>query len=73
MEKENKEPVMLNRPNIDMLKLNYIKGSKDIYVNLYKINLKKKLEIYQYPYAITPEIASENMSCQSEINFLDIQ
>ena len=67
MEKENKEPVMLNRPNIDMLKLNYIKGSKDIYVNLYKINLKKKLEIYQYPYAITPEIASENMSIRDKL------
>jgi hypothetical protein len=58
---------MLNRPNIDMLKLNYIKGSKDIYVNLYKINLKKNLDIYQYPYAINPEIANDNMSIRDKL------
>ncbi len=68
MEKEEKkEATLLNRPNIDMMKLNYIKGSRDIYVNLYKIILKKNLDIYQYPYAITPEIANEDMAIRDKL------
>ena len=68
MEKEEKkDAVLLNRPNIDMMKLNYIKGSKEIYVNLFKINLKKNLDIYQYPYAITPEIANEDMTIRDKL------
>ena len=64
---EKKEATLLNRPNIDMMKLNYIKGSRDIYVNLYKIILKKNLDIYQYPYAITPEIANEDMAIRDKL------
>ena len=58
---------LLPRPNMDILNLSYIKGSKDIYVNLFKINLQKDLNIYQYPYAITPEISNENMTIRDKL------
>ena len=46
----------LQKPNIDYGKLNYIIDIKNIYVNLYEFNTKKDLQLYKYPFSITPEI-----------------
>ena len=47
------KPTFTNLPHVQNQK-------KDIYVNLFKISLKKPLKVYQYPYKVIPEIAVEN-------------
>ena len=58
---------MESTPTIQYLKKPHIKGdslpflkkgneSKDVYVNLFEINIKKPLKLYQYPFSTDPEI-----------------
>ena len=46
----------LAKPKIDRKNLCYIQGTKDIYVNLYEIKIKKELKLYQYPFKVSPKI-----------------
>ena len=66
----------LPKPNIDFSKLNYIMNVKNIYVNLFEFRTKKDLQLYKYPFSITPEIDPKMSSrikqiiinkCQSEM------
>lgn len=50
----------LAKPSIKAEKLAYIKGSKPIYVNLFKISIEKNWTIYKYPISFLPEIAKDN-------------
>jgi aubergine-like protein len=46
----------LEKPKINVENLNYIdKNPIQIYVNLYKISIKKELKLYQYPFALDHE------------------
>ena len=56
MEDLDKNIKFLTKPNIDYNKLSYITELKDIYVNLFEFNIKKDLQLYKYPFSITPEI-----------------
>jgi aubergine len=62
---ERREPKVeeckfLAKPSIKADKLSYIKGSKPIYVNLFKISIDKNWTIYKYPVSFQPEIAKDN-------------
>ena len=46
----------LPKPKISPPLLKYIRDTQKIYANLYKINLVKELNIYQYPFSTFPEI-----------------
>ena len=41
--------------------MSYIVNSKDVYVNLFEIELKKQLILYQYPYTVDPPIGSSDI------------
>ena len=49
-------------------KLTYLKtGEKDIYVNLFKINIKKPLKLFQYPYSVSPEIDAADLRIRNKL------
>ena len=54
------KPTFTNLPHVQNQK-------KDIYVNLFKISLKKPLKVYQYPYKVIPEIAVENQTIRDKL------
>ena len=45
----------LTKPNLDIKKIN-INNSKDVYANLFEINVTKELNMYQYPFSVEPAI-----------------
>ena len=64
----NVELSMVPKPNLNPDNLPYLNGkSSDIYVNLFKINLKKNLDIFQYPYVIDPELDNTNMEIRDKL------
>ena len=48
--------VFLEKPEINLGKMNYILDKKELYVNLFEFNLTKELKLYKYPIIIRPEI-----------------
>ena len=52
----NKVINFLPKPEIKPEKLKYVLNSKKVYANLFEINLKKKLTLFQYPYTVDPPI-----------------
>ena len=46
----------LTKPNIDFSKLSYIVDKKEIYVNLFEFSIEKDLQLYKYPFSITPSV-----------------
>ncbi len=64
----NVELSILPKPNLNPDNLRYLNGrTSDIYVNLFKINLKKNLDIFQYPYVIDPELDNTNMVIRDKL------
>ena len=70
--------LMESIPEIQYLKKPHIKGdslpylkkgnkSKDVYVNLYKINITKPLKLYQYPFSTVPEIGEGDYKIRNKI------
>ena len=58
----------LKKPDINVSKLSYIKPEeKEIYVNLFQINIKKPLKLFQYPFEIIPEIDPADLVIRSRI------
>ena len=67
---ESKPIQYLTKPKIKGESLPYLdknKGIKDIYVNLFKIIIKKPLTLFQYPYSVSPEIESGDLRIRSKI------
>jgi aubergine-like protein len=60
LESKVEECNFLAKPSIKAEKLSYIKGSKPIYANLFKITIEKNWVIYKYPVSFLPEIAKDN-------------
>ena len=57
-----------NKPTIAKDKLPYLKpGEKEIYVNLFKIKIKKPLKLYQYPYSVSPEIDAADLRIRNKL------
>ena len=56
MEDTEKNITFLSKPNIDFSKLSYIDDKKEIYVNLFEFSIKKDLQLYKYPFSITPSV-----------------
>ena len=53
----NEEPIMLKNPDISFSSLPYLKENlEETKINLFKINLKKDIIIYQYSFLFEPEI-----------------
>ena len=62
----NEEPIMLTNPNINFSDLPYLKEDLEkTKINLFKINLKKDIIIYQYSFLIEPEINNKGLFFQS--------
>ena len=60
---ENKQITFLKKPKIDKNKLEILKGKENeanLYVNLFEIQLKKELKLFEYPYTVEPEIDDSN-------------
>ena len=55
------------KPNLKGDKLPYVYNDKEIYVNLFKIVIKKPLKLYQYPYAISPEVDASDFRIRNKI------
>ena len=66
MEDEEEEITALDKPILPN-NLSYITNKKDIYVNLFKISLKKNIFLYEYPFKITPEIDKSNKRLKNKI------
>ena len=48
----------LTKPIINAEELTYVLNTKKVYANLFEINLKKKLTLFQYPYTVNPPIGA---------------
>ena len=57
----------LTKPNIKGDKLPYVNANKEIYVNLFKIVIKKPLTLYQYPYCVSPEIETGDLRIRNKL------
>ena len=57
----------LEKPKIDFSKVNYISNKKNVYANLYEIELKKPLQLYQYPFSITPRVDSGDIKVRQKL------
>ena len=56
------------KPKLNKDKLSYLKpDEKEIYVNLFKINIKKPLKLFQYPYSVTPEIDPSDLNIRRKL------
>ena len=56
------------KPTLTKAKLPYLKPEeKQIYVNLFKINIKKPLKLFQYPYAVAPEIDASDLRIRNKL------
>ena len=56
------------KPTLAKDKLTYLKkGEKDIYVNLFQINIKKPLKLFQYPYSVTPDIDATDLRIRNKL------
>ena len=56
------------KPTLAKDKLTYLKtGEKDIYVNLFKINIKKPLKLFQYPYSVSLEIDAADLRIRNKL------
>ena len=65
--KNDKIPFLPN-PKLNPNDLNYIKtGTKDVYANLFEIQLKKDLSLYQYPLSIFPDVGEGDIRIRSKI------
>ena len=64
---ESKPIAYLTKPNIKGDKLPYVNNNKEIYVNLFKILIKKPLKLYQYPYSVTPEIEAGDFRIRNKL------
>ena len=67
---KEEELVMVPKPNLNQENIPYLKEfSTDIYVNLFKFNLKKNLQIYQYSYDVEScEYAVSHLPSITEVN-----
>jgi len=57
----------LKKPNLKGDKLPYVNNNKEIYVNLFKIIIKKPLTLYEYPYSVVPEIEPGDFRIRSKL------
>ena len=57
----------LNKPKIDISKLNYITNSKKVYANLFEIILTRPLLIYQYPYSTSPPLEAGDIKTRQRL------
>ena len=57
----------LKKPEINLNKLEYILNKKKVYANLFEINLNKELKMYQYPFAVTPEIPAGDIRIRQKL------
>ena len=56
------------KPTFAKDKLPYLKPEeKEIYVNLFKIKIKKPLKLYQYPFAVKPEIDDADYKIRNKL------
>ena len=58
----------LNKPKINTKELNYIMNTKDVYANLYEIEIKKELQLYQYPFTVTPPIGNADIRIREKLS-----
>ena len=67
MESHILEP--LPNPKLDGSKLSYVDKEKikEIYVNLYKVLIKKELKLYLHPYTINPEVFPRDYIIRNKI------
>ena len=57
----------LTKPKIKGDQLPYVNTNKEIYVNLFKILIKKPLKLYQYPYSVKPEIDASDLRIRNKL------
>ena len=57
----------LTKPKIKGDQLPYVNTNKEIYVNLFKILIKKPLKLYQYPYSVKPEIDASDLRIRKKL------
>ena len=57
----------LTKPKIKGDNLPYVNQNKEIYVNLFKIIIKKPLTLFQYPYSVSPEIEAGDLRIRNKL------
>ena len=63
----NKDIVFLTKPKINVKDLEYVLNTKKVYVNLFEIKMKKKLTLFQYPYAVEPPIGATDILIRNKL------
>ena len=57
----------LVKPKIKCDQLKYIMNTKNVYANLYEIDMKKEIKLYQYPYTVSPPIPEGNIRMREKL------
>ena len=59
----------LKKPEINTQNLNYIMNKKDVYANLYEIEIEegKELKLFQYPFTVTPPIGNADIRMREKL------
>ena len=57
----------LTKPKIKTEQLKYILNSKSVYANLYEIDIKKELKLYQYPFSVAPQITEGDIRMRDKL------
>ena len=65
---ESTKPIdFLTKPKIKTDQLKYILNSKSVYANLYEIDIKKELKLYQYPFSVSPQITEGDIRMRDKL------
>ena len=67
MEELNVHINFLTKPKINTEKLSYVLNTKKVYANLFEINIKKELKLYQYPFTVTPQIDAGDIRMREKL------
>ena len=57
----------LQKPQIKADNLKYILNSKQVYANLFEIEIKKELKLYQYPFKVSPAIDAGDIRIREKL------
>ena len=57
----------LTKPQINAQNLSYVLNTKQVYANLFEINVKKELKLYQYPFTVIPQIDAGDIRMREKL------
>jgi len=64
---ENDAIEFLRKPKMNVKQLNYIMSSISVYTNLFEIQFKKEIKLFQYPFSVSPPIGNNDIRIRNRL------